>query len=267
MRAKGAPQSVRTGRCILKVGPWRGESTGSVEKPRKSSPKPTPNRSKIVPNRLSEASSGVVPNRLSADAAAGGGHFFRELCGRAASTDAGRSTDFFRELSGRAASIGVKIEPKSAPGGSPGHPKSIQNRSGDLPELPGAPGRHPRASWRIPGAPREGPKGGPGAPEGSPRPPQGGEKGPRGRPETPRDDQNRRRVASGSEKVNYSSHGSLGKASRSDFRMIFASCAQRAHLNPLAQGGVYSRSALGGASRRAASKHLKKSHPNRPQIA
>ena len=133
----------------------------------------------------------------------------------------------------------AKIESKSVPGGSPGHPKSIQNRSGDLPELPGAPGRHPRASWSIPGAPREGPKGGPGAPEGSPRPPRGAEKGTRERPETPRDDRNRRRVASGSEKVNYSSHGSLGKASRSDFRLIFESCAQRAHLNPCAQGGVY----------------------------
>ena len=98
----------------------------------------------------SSARSGSCVDRVS--------HFFRELSGRAASTDAGRSTDFFRERSGRAASIGVKIEPKSVPGGSPGHPKSIPNSSGDLPELPGAPGRHPRASWSIPGAPRGGPK-------------------------------------------------------------------------------------------------------------
>ena len=42
-----------------------------------------------------------------------------------------------------------------------------------------------------------------------------------------------------------------------DFRMIFESCAQRAHLNPCAQGGVYWRSALERAGRKSYNKNIK----------
>ena len=86
-------------------------------------------------------------------------------------------------------------------------------------------------------------------------------------PETPRDDQNRRRVASGSEKVDYSSHGSLGKPSRSDFRLIFGLRAQSPNLVSCGPGRTEQGSAPIEASRPAASANFDNRAENRPRIA
>ena len=157
-------------------------------------------------------------------------------------------------------------EPKASQNRSREAPRGTQNR----PKI--APGTS-RSSPGRPGGTQERLGASPARPEGGPKVVRERPKAPQGRPGDPKrvPGSARRRLETtkfdaesppGAKKVNYSSPGSLGKASRSDFRLIFASCAQRAHLNPLAQGGVYSRSALGGSSRRAASKNLENRLPD-----
>ena len=97
-------------------------------------------------------------------------------------------------------------------------PKSTKNRSRDALGTPrgaqGPPGG-------LSGASRERPRGAPGAPGGSPGPPRDAPTGARERSGARRGTQNRPRVASGSEKIEFSSHGAFAKPRRSDFSKIF----------------------------------------------
>ena len=89
------------------------------------------------------------------------------------------------------AKIDAKIDQKSFPGMAPGHPKSTQNRSREPLGTPNGAQEHPGgilgASWEHLGA--------------SLATPRDARKGVRERPGARRGDQNRRQVASGSEKI------------------------------------------------------------------
>ena len=107
---------------------------------------------------------------------------------------------------------------KIGPGSSSGAPKI------DLKSVPG-PTRD--AQWRSGtsrsrlGASRERPRRAPGAPGESPRAARDAQRGARERSGEGRGDQNRRRVASASEKIELFSLGSLAKCRRTDFSTIF----------------------------------------------
>ena len=109
---------------------------------------------------------------------------------------------------------------KIGPGSSPGAPKI------DLKSVPG-PTRD--AQWRSGtsrsrlGASRERPRRAPGAPGESPRTARDAQRGARERSGEGRGDQNRRRVASASEKIEFFSLGSFAKRRRTDFSTIFVS--------------------------------------------
>ena len=120
----------------------------------------------------------------------------------------------------------AKIDRKSIPGEALGHSKSIENRSRDpLGTLRGAQGRLEGVS----GASRERlgsvlgrPRRVPGAPGGSPSVTRDARKSAWERPGARRGGPNRRQVASGNEKIEFSSHGSLADRFSAVFRSIFA---------------------------------------------
>ena len=109
---------------------------------------------------------------------------------------------------------------KIGPGSSPGAPK-IDTKS--------VPGPTRDAQWRSGtsrsrlGASRERPRRAPGAPGESPRAARDAQRGARERSGEGRGDQNRRRVASASEKIEFFSLGSFAKRRRTDFSTIFVS--------------------------------------------
>ena len=110
---------------------------------------------------------------------------------------------------------------KMGPGRGPGAPtieqKSVPGPSWDTPwrhrECRKHLGSVPEASWGIPGVPRQRPKGSPSAPRDT-------KKDTRRRAGACRGVQNRRQVASGSEKNMFVSRDSLTKHCRSDFLSI-----------------------------------------------
>ena len=115
-----------------------------------------------------------------------------------------------------------KIDRKSIPGEASGHSKSIENRSRDPPGRFVAPKGVSKGSrerlgsvlgrpWRVPGAPG-----------GSPSVTRDARKSAWERPGARRGGPNRRQVASGNEKFEFSSHGSLADRFSTDFRSIFA---------------------------------------------
>ena len=79
----------------------------------------------------------------------------------------------------------------------------------------------PKASPERPGSVPERPRRAPGVPEGSPRAPRDARNDALERPGARRGDQNRRQVASGSGKIEFSSCSSFAKHRRSDFSSIF----------------------------------------------
>ena len=109
----------------------------------------------------------------------------------------------------------AKIDRKSIPGEASGHSKSIENRSRDpLGTLRGAQGRLEGVS----GASRERP----GASPARPSVTRDARKSAWERPGARRGGPNRRQVASGNEKIEFSSHGSLADRFSADFCPIFA---------------------------------------------
>ena len=116
--------------------------------------------------------------------------------------------------------INRKSPRKSTENRSPETPRGTQNRlkiaSGTLSGHPVACKSVPKASRERLGSVPERPRRAPGVPGGSPRAPRDAIKGALERPGARRGDQNRRQVASGSEKIEFFSHGSFAQAFRSD---------------------------------------------------
>ena len=139
------------------------------------------------------------------------GHFAARIVDKSNATIDGnrRGNQCQKSMQNRSwgASRGAKIDPKIAPGSVPGHPAAPK-------ELPGT-------IRTVADAPRECPGSVPGAPGGSPRAPRDDQKDSQARSGTRRGNQNRRRVASGSEKIEFFSHNTFEKASWNDFSSIF----------------------------------------------
>ena len=109
----------------------------------------------------------------------------------------------------------ANIDRKSIPGEASGHSKSIENRSRDpLGTLRGA-------QERLEGVSGARPRRVPGAPGGCPSVTRDARKSAWERPGARRGGTNRRQVASGNEKNEFSSHGSLADRFSADFRSIF----------------------------------------------
>ena len=120
--------------------------------------------------------------------------------------------------------INRKSMRKSTENRSPETPRGTQNRfkiaPGTLSGQPVACKSVPKASQERLGSVPERPRRAPGVPGGSPRAPCGARKGALERPGARRGDQNRRQVASGSGKIEFSSRCAFAKHRRSDCSSI-----------------------------------------------
>ena len=115
----------------------------------------------------------------------------------------------------------TKIDRKSIPGDTSGPPKSTQNRSGTLSGHTMASKSVPKASRERLGSVPERPRHALGASGESPRVPPVARKGTLERLGARQGGQNRRQVASGSGKIEFSSRCAFAKHRRSDFSSIF----------------------------------------------
>ena len=119
------------------------------------------------------------------------------------------------------AQIDTKLDAKSVPGAARGTQNRLRTGPGSLSGRPVATKSIPMASRERLGSVLGRPRRALGASGDSPRAPRDARKGARERPGAPRGDQNRRQVASRSEKIDFFSRGSFAQRRRSDFSTIF----------------------------------------------